>query len=73
MDGCKNNLENASTTRVSDHIPSGFSMSTICYFRSIENKIIYTEIKIVWENFLEFLREHGMKIINFRKKNQWSY
>ena len=38
MDGCKNNLETASTTRVSDHIPSGFSMSTICYFRSIENK-----------------------------------
>ena len=37
-DGCKNNLENSSTTKVSKHIPSGFSMSTISSFRSIENK-----------------------------------
>ena len=29
IDGCKNNLENSSTTNVSKHIPSGFSMSTI--------------------------------------------
>ena len=37
-DGCKNNPENSSTTKVSKHIPSGFSMSTIFLFRSIENK-----------------------------------
>ena len=29
IDGCKNNPENSSSTRVSKHIPSGFSMSTI--------------------------------------------
>ena len=29
IDGCKNNPENSSTTKVSEHIPSGFSMSTI--------------------------------------------
>ena len=29
IDGCKNNAENSSTTKVSEHIPSGFSMSTI--------------------------------------------
>ena len=28
-DRCKNNLENSSKTKVSEHIPSGFSMSTI--------------------------------------------
>ena len=38
IDGCKNNPENSSTTKVSKHIPSGFSMSTISLFRSIENK-----------------------------------
>ena len=27
LDGCKNNPENSSTTNVSKHIPSGFSMS----------------------------------------------
>ena len=37
IDGCKNNLENSSTTRVSKHIPSAL-MSTISSFRSIENK-----------------------------------
>ena len=27
--GCKNNPENSSKTKVREHIPSGFSMSTI--------------------------------------------
>ena len=29
IDGCKNNSENLSTTKISKHIPSAFSMSTI--------------------------------------------
>ena len=29
IDGCKNNPENSSTTKVTEHIPSGFSMSTM--------------------------------------------
>ena len=37
-DGFKNNPENSSSTKLSKHIPSGFSMSTISSFRSIENK-----------------------------------
>ena len=38
IDGCKNKHENSSTTKLTEHIPSGFSMSTISSFRSIENK-----------------------------------
>ena len=38
IDGCKNNPENSSTTKVSEHIPSGFSMSTMSSFRSIKIK-----------------------------------
>ena len=38
LDGCKNNPENSSTTKVGEHIPSGFSMSTISSIKSIENK-----------------------------------
>ena len=38
IDGCKNNPENSSTTKVNKHIPSGFSMSTLSSFGSIENK-----------------------------------
>ena len=33
--GRKNNPENSSTTKVSKRTPSGFSISTICSFRSI--------------------------------------
>ena len=34
----KNNSENSSTTKVGEHIRSGFSMLTISSLRSIENK-----------------------------------
>ena len=37
-DECKDNLENSSTTEACEHISSGFPMSTISSFKSIENK-----------------------------------
>ena len=38
IDVCKNNHENSVTRKVSEYIPSGFSMSAIFSFKSIENK-----------------------------------
>ena len=72
IDGCKNNPENSSTTKVSEHIPSGFSLSTISSFRSIENNLNVYIDKYYMKKFYEFLREHTMKIINFKKKNMKS-
>ena len=60
--------ENSSTTKVSEHIPSGFSMTTISSSRSVENKHDVYRGKDCLEKFCEFLREHAMKIINFKKK-----
>ena len=37
-DGCKNNPENSSTTKIAKHIPSGFSMSAKPSFKRIEKK-----------------------------------
>ena len=37
-DGCKKNPEKSSTRKLSKHILSGYSMSTISSFKSIENK-----------------------------------
>ena len=37
IDGCKNNPENSSNAKVSEYIWSGFSMSKISSFKSIEN------------------------------------
>ena len=55
IDGCRNNPESSPTTKVSDHILSGFSMSTISSFRSKKKKqksMMYTEVKIVLRSFL---------------------
>ena len=35
-DGCENNPENSSTTKVSENIPSGFSVSAILSFKSLK-------------------------------------
>ena len=67
IDRCRNNFENSSTTKVSKHIRSGFSMSTISSFRNIENKRDVYRGKDCMETFWEFLRKHAMKIINFKK------
>ena len=56
IDGCKNNPENSSTTKVSKHIPSGFSMSTICLFRTIKNKHDVYSGKDCMKKFCEFLK-----------------
>ena len=38
IDGHKNNPQNSFTTKVSEHIPSGFLVSTALSFKSKENK-----------------------------------
>ena len=64
----KNSAENPSTTKVSKHIPSIFSMPTIFSFRSIENKHDVYRGKDSMKKFCESLRENAMKINNFIKK-----
>ena len=68
IDGFKNNHENSSTTKVIEHIPSDFSMSTISWLRSIENKPDVYRGKDCLKKFCEFLKEETMEIINFKKK-----
>ena len=65
---CKNIFENSSTTKVIKHIPSAFLMSTMSSFRSIGNKHDIYSDKDCMKKFCEFLREHAMEIINFKKK-----
>ena len=67
IDGCRNNLENSSTSKVSEHILSSFSISTISSFRSIESKHDVYRGSNCMKKFFEFLGDHAMKIINFQK------
>ena len=43
-------------------------MSTISSFKNIENKHDVYRGKVCMKKFCESLREHGMNIINFKKK-----
>ena len=64
----ENNPESSSATKVSEPILSGFSMSAISSFRSIENKHDVYRGKDCMKKFCESIREHAMKINNFKKK-----
>ena len=66
--GCKNNPKYSFTTKVSKYILSGFSMSTILSFKRIENKHDVYRGKDYMKKNCESLREHTMKIINFKKR-----
>ena len=61
-------LMDVKTAKVSEHIPSRFSISTILSFRSIENKHDVCRGNDCMIKFCEFLREHVMKIIDFKQK-----
>ena len=65
IDSCKNNPENPSATKVSEHISSGFSMSTISSFKNVENKHGVYRGKDCMKKFCESLREHAVKITYF--------
>ena len=65
IDGCANNPENSSTTKIGEHISYGYSMSTIRAFDCIENKhTLYRGKK-----FCEFLREH-VKMLPLTKEER---
>ena len=65
IDGCKSNPENSSATKVTNHISSAFSMSTISSFRSIQNRHDVCKGEDCMKKFCEYLREHRMKMIQF--------
>ena len=64
IDRCKNDTKNSSTTKVSQNIPPGSSISTISSFRSIENKDNVYRDEDCMKTFCGFLRKHTMKMIN---------
>ena len=57
----KNNPENSFTTNVSEHIPSGFPMSTMSEFKSIENRHDVYRGRDSMKKFCESLREQVME------------
>ena len=70
IDICKNNPQNSFTTKRSQHISSGFSITTISSFKSIENKDDVYKSKDCMKKFCEFLREHAMNILILKGKTE---
>ena len=58
IDGHVNNPENSSTTKISEHIPCGYSMPTIWQFDHLESKHTLYRGKDFMKKFCASLREH---------------
>ena len=69
IDGRANKPENSSATKIGEHIPCGYSMSTIWAFDHIEIKHTLYCGKDLMKKFCTSLREHAKNIIDFEKKN----
>ena len=66
-EGCKNNPANSSTTKLGEHFPSDFSMSTIMSIKNIECKHNVYRGRSCMKMFCKSLREPTVKIINFTR------
>ena len=52
MHSCQNNFEKSfPEKKTTEHIPSGYSLSTSCSFDPTKNKLDCYKIKIVWTGF----------------------
>ena len=72
VDRCKNNVEPSFTKKVGEHILSGFLMSAILSFKSIEVKHVVCRGKDFIKKLCESLRGKAVEISNFKKK-KWGY
>ena len=68
VDGCKNIPEKSSITKISEHVPCLYSMSTTWTFDGIENNYDVYRGEDYMKKVCESLNDHIMKIINFKKK-----
>ena len=68
MSTCHNNPEESSITEINKHAPSDYSLFTHYSFDKTKNKLDYYRGKDCMKNFWKNLREHAIKIINYKKK-----
>ena len=68
IDTCQNNPDLSSTTKISQHIPSGYSIYTNCSFEKSNNKLSYYRGEDCMKRLCKDLKDHGTKIIDFKKK-----
>ena len=72
MNSCQNNPEKSYAEKKIKNAPSGYSLFTNCSFDETKNKLDCYKSKDCMERFCKDLREHAMKIINYKKRNDTS-
>ena len=65
---CQNIPDLSSTTKINQHIPSGYSIYTKCSFDKSNNKLSYYRGEDYMKRFCKDLKDHATKIIDFKKK-----
>ena len=67
IDGCTNNPENYCATKIGEHIPCGYSISTIWAFDDIESKYTLYRGGNCTKKFFTSWRELATNVANFEK------
>ena len=68
MSTCINNPEKSSTTKISKHTLSGFSLLSHCSFDTTNNRLDYYRGKDCMKVFCKIFKEHVKRIIHREKK-----
>ena len=66
--GYEKNPEESRTAKVAEHIPCGFSISTISSFKGIKYKYDVYRGEDYMKEFYKSLKEHAVEIIKFEKR-----
>ena len=69
IDTCCNDPNISSTTKINQHIPSGYSIYTSCSLDKSNNKLSYYRGEDCMKRFCKDLKDHATKIIDFKKKS----
>ena len=68
VQSCQKNPKNSHTEKKAKHESSGYAWSLICSFDDTKNKSYFYREKDCIEKYCKDLKELGMEIINFKKK-----
>ena len=68
IDTCQNNPDLSSTTKINQHIPSGYSIYTNCSIDKSNKKLSCHRGEDCMKRFCKDLKDHATKIIDFKKK-----
>ena len=66
IDSCENNPQISSARKIGEHSPCRYLLSTIWGFAQIVNKHFLYCGKDCMKEFCKSLKEHAIKIINFK-------